>query len=130
MTTVLIPPRTEKSPMTVIRLGLHDLDEFVEDAVGHRLVEDPLVPELDHVVLQRLQLEAALVGDVGDQDLAEIGKAGLGTDRRELGAPDLDLVIALGLRVRESLQRLLGMSQNCSIHGLFFMSAGVPRLTP
>src|SRR5687767_9957247 len=35
-------------------------DEVVEDLVGDRLVEDPLVAEFDHVVLERLQLEAQL----------------------------------------------------------------------
>jgi len=43
------------------------------------------VPELDEVVLERLQFEAGLIGHVPDHDLAEIGQPGLRTDRRELG---------------------------------------------
>src|SRR5262249_7523440 len=58
--------------------------QVVEDLVGHRLVEDALVPEFNEVVLQRLQLDARGVGNVGDSDLPEIGQAGLGADRREL----------------------------------------------
>ena len=80
VTTVLMPPRTEKSPTTVIRRGRHDGDEIVEDLVGHRLVEDAAVAELDQVVLQRLQLDAAVAGHVRDPDLAEVREAGLGTD--------------------------------------------------
>ena len=70
-----MPPRTEKSPTTVMRRGLQGGDEIVEDLVGHVLVEDAPVAELDHVVLQRFQLDAVGVGDVGDADLAEIGQA-------------------------------------------------------
>ena len=61
--------------------------------------------ELHHVVLQRLELEAQLVGDVVDLDLAEVGEPGLGADRGELGAADLDLVVAAGARVGEGLER-------------------------
>src|SRR5688572_32148020 len=37
--------------------GLASGDEVVEDLVGDRLVEDAAVSELDHVVLERLQLD-------------------------------------------------------------------------
>ena len=65
VTVVVIPPRAEKSPTTVIRRGAQTRDQVVEDLVGDRLVEDAAVAEVEHVVLQRLQLDAALVGDVG-----------------------------------------------------------------
>ena len=48
--------------------------------------------------------------DVGDEDRAEVGLSGLGADRRELGAADLDLVVAIGELVRERLQRLRHLS--------------------
>ena len=70
-----MPPRTEKSPTTVIRRGWRQRDQIVEDLVGDALVEDAAVAELDQVVLQRLQLDAARVGHVGDANLAEIGQA-------------------------------------------------------
>src|SRR5437762_9744519 len=54
-------------------------DQVVQDLVGDALVEDAAVAELDHVVLERLQLDAARVGDVGNPDLAEVGESGLGT---------------------------------------------------
>ena len=81
--------------------GVDGGDEVVEDLVGDVLVEDAAVSELDQVVLQRLQLDAQRVGDVGDPDLAEIGQPGLRADRRELGTADGDLVVALGPRVGE-----------------------------
>ena len=64
VTTVLMPPRTEKSPTTVMRRGWSARDEIVEDLVGDVLVEDAAVAELDHVVLERFQLDAPRVGDV------------------------------------------------------------------
>src|SRR5437763_16816003 len=69
-------------------------NEVVEDLIGHVLVEDAAVSELDHVVLERFQLDAARVGRVGDPDFPEIGQPGLGTHRRELRTIDGDLVVA------------------------------------
>ena len=57
-----MPPRAEKSPTTVMRRGRAGGDQVVEDLVGHGLVEDALVAELEQVVLQRLQLEARSSG--------------------------------------------------------------------
>ena len=58
-----------------MRRGCSSADEIVENLVGDLLVENAAVAELDHVVLQRLELDAAGVGDVGDADLSEIGQA-------------------------------------------------------
>ena len=85
--------------------GLAGGDQVVEDLVGHRLVEDAAVAELDQVVLQRLQLDTAIAGDVGDADLAEVRQAGLGADRGELGAVDRDLEVASGPGIRKCLDR-------------------------
>src|SRR5688500_3683630 len=49
-------------------------DQVVENLIGDRLVEHAAVAEVDHVVLERLQLDAAVAGRVGDADLAEVGK--------------------------------------------------------
>src|SRR5437867_677879 len=45
--------------------GLHDV---VEDDVGHVLVEVPLVAERPEVELERLQLDALLVGHIADRE--------------------------------------------------------------
>src|SRR5918993_3296212 len=50
------------------------IDEVIEDLIGDRLVEDSLVAELHHVILQSLQFQAQRVGDVVDLDLAEVGE--------------------------------------------------------
>ena len=84
---------------------LEGRDEIVKDLVGDVLVKDAAVSELDHVVLERFQLDAPRVRDVRDADLAEIGKARFRTKRRELRAIDGDLVIALGPRVGKRLER-------------------------
>src|SRR3954465_9975140 len=40
------------------------LDEVVENLIGHVLVVDPAVAELDDVVLERFELDAARIGRV------------------------------------------------------------------
>jgi hypothetical protein len=85
--------------------GLEERDQGVEDLVDDVFVEDPAVPELDEVVLQGLQFEAAGGRDVRDPDLAEIGQSRLRAHRRELGARDRDLVIAVGSRIGKRLER-------------------------
>ena len=82
-----------------------DRDEIVEDLVGHRFIENAAVAEVDHVVLERLQLDAALAGNVGDADLAEVGQAGFRANGSELRTTDGDFVIASWTRVRERLYR-------------------------
>ena len=52
-------------------------DQIREDAVGDVLVEGALVAKRPGIELQRLEFDAALVGDVFDQDLGEIRLAGL-----------------------------------------------------
>src|SRR5262249_9963373 len=80
-------------------------DEVVEDLVRHGLVEDAAIAEVQHVVLERLELEAQRVGDVGDPNLAEIGESGLGTDGREFLTTNGDLEVALGAGVGKGLER-------------------------
>ena len=102
-------------------------DEVVEDLVGDRLEEDAAIAELDHVVLQRLQLDTAIAGHVSDADFAEVGQARLRTDRGELGAADRDLELALGPGIGECLERvrlgigakILAFDRKYSISGVF-----------
>src|SRR6267378_6635101 len=84
---------------------LNRCDEVVEDLVGDVFVVDAPVAEFNHVELQRLELDAACVGHVGDADLAEIGQAGHRTHRGELWTPNRDLVFPLWPRVGEGLER-------------------------
>ena len=79
--------------------------QVVEDLVGDRLVEDAAVAELDHVVLQRFQLDAAIAGHIGDADFAEVGEAGLRAERGELGTVDRDLEVAFGPGIGKCLER-------------------------
>src|SRR5262249_21688477 len=95
---------------------------IVEDLVGDVLVEDAAVPELDDVVLERFQLDAPSVGHVRDADLAEIGQARLGTERRELGTADRDLVVALGTGIRKRLK-----FQVSSLESTFKSQGSSPR---
>ena len=80
-------------------------DQIVEDLVGGGLVEDSAIAELNQVILERLQLDALHVGHVGDTDDPEIGKACFRTERRELGARDRDLVVAIRPGVGKGFER-------------------------
>jgi hypothetical protein len=80
-------------------------DEIVENLVGRVFVEDPAVSEADEVVLQRLELYATVVRNVGDPDLAEVRQARLRAERLELRAANLDFVVAFGSRVGKRLER-------------------------
>ena len=83
-------------------------DQIVEDLVGRRLVEDALVAIGEEVVLQCLELETTLIGNVANSNRAKVGQARLRAHRRELGAVDGDLEVALRSRVRKRLERVLG----------------------
>src|SRR5256885_14101403 len=86
--------------------GRDRADEGVENLVRHGLVKDPFVAEFDQVVLQRFELDAPRVGDVGDANLAEVGQSRFWAYRRELGTLNRDLVVAFGTRVGERFERL------------------------
>jgi hypothetical protein len=85
--------------------GREERDQGVEDLVDDVFVEDPAVPELDQVVLQGLQFEAAGGRHVRDPDLAEVGQSRLRADRRELGARDRDFVVTVRSRIGKRLER-------------------------
>src|SRR5690242_16520122 len=74
-------------------------DEVVEDAVGDVLVEVPLVPEAPQVQLERLELDDALVGHVGEHHGGEVGLARHRAQARELGGLAPHLVVATRVRV-------------------------------
>src|SRR5207249_1641163 len=63
------------------------------------------ISERDEVVLERLQLDAPLVGHVGDADFTEVRQPGFRTNRGEFGTVDANLVLALRPRVGERFDR-------------------------
>jgi len=86
--------------------------EVVEDLVGHGLVEGPLVPEGPDVELEGLELDAQPVRDVLEGEDREVGLASLRAQAGELGNPDADGVVPLGLGVGEGLQFVAGLSRH------------------
>jgi len=78
-------------------------DQIVEDLVGDVFVENAAVSEFNEVVLERLQLDALSVGDVGDPNLTEIGQPGLRAHRRELWTADGDFEVALRAWIEKRL---------------------------
>src|SRR5690349_5738026 len=89
------PPRRE---------GAH---QIVEHAVDHRLVEVPLVAERPEVELERLELDAFLVGHVADAEGGEVGLTGHRAEAGELRAIEADFVIPRLARVGEGFEVLL-----------------------
>src|SRR5205085_1912324 len=69
-------------------------------AVDDVLLEDPDVAVRQEIHLVRLQLEAQLVRDIAEHNLAEIRKPCFRADACELRHHDLDLVIGILIRPR------------------------------
>ena len=69
--------------------GFHDV---VENLVDDVLLEDAEIAEGEEIFLEGFEFEAGLAGHVADGDATEVGQAGLGADRGELGIVDEDLV--------------------------------------
>ena len=90
-------------------LGVHEADEVLHDDVDAVLVEVAVVAEGEEVELERLALDHALVGEVGDADLGEVGLAGDGAQAGELGAVELHPVVVLGVFVLEGFQHVGGV---------------------
>jgi hypothetical protein len=86
--------------------------EVIEQAIDEGFVKHALVAVALEVELERFQLDAQRAGRIGERNGAEIGLAGLGTETGELGADDLDSVIASRLRIGEGFQLLGGRGIN------------------
>src|SRR4030042_4221990 len=67
-------------------------DDILEDAVDDILIEYAQVPVAQDVVLQGLELQAGILGNIADGDQPEIGQARLGAEGGELRNLDFDLV--------------------------------------
>ena len=99
-----MPPRERRDEREPT--GREGGDHVIDDAVGHVLVEDPFVAERLQVQFEAFELDADAIGHVAEREGAEIGLAGLGTDRRELRADDLDRVVPIGKQSRERLEQV------------------------
>src|SRR5260370_1516086 len=102
---------------------------ILEKAVYGIFLKDSEIAVGQHVHLERLQLEAQLVGDVVERDFAMIRQAGFRADRSELGHDDLNFVT--GILVRPSLdfgQACVDTSASVCIRVLAFHWAGIKVL--
>jgi hypothetical protein len=88
---------------------IHQLDEVVHDDVHAVLMEVAVVAKREEVQLETLALHHALVGDIENLYLGEVGLPSDGAERGELGAVELHPVVALGMAVFESLEHLRGI---------------------
>lgn len=79
-------------------------DQIIQDVIRHPFIERAVIAELLQVQLQRLQLIAQPVGNVGDRQRAEIRLARLGANGCELGADCFDLIAPVGTWVLKSFE--------------------------
>src|SRR5687768_4307600 len=94
--------------------------KVVEYPVDDPLIEDPVVSEAPQIELETLELDAELSRNVGDSNDPEIRRptfqlrellrirlySAEWTERSELVAVHVDLVVAIRIRVRERLEQL------------------------
>src|SRR4030042_1107378 len=98
-------------------------DDILEDAVDDILIEYAQVPVAQDVVLQGLELQAGILGDIADGDQPKVGQARLGAEGSELRDLDFDLVAG----------KLVGKCSQARQPGLkaglgFFLSVGFPAI--
>jgi len=84
--------------------GVHETDEVFHDDVDTVFVEVAVIAEGEEVEFERLALHHAVVGQVGDANLGEVGLSGNGAQGGELGAVELHPVVVLRVFVFEGFQ--------------------------
>src|SRR5712692_11823449 len=83
---------------------LQAADQVVENAVRNIFVKDAFVAEAPQVQLQALQLEDPGAWYIGDGEGREVRLRGHRADAREFGAHALNLIVPIGMRVRDDDQ--------------------------
>src|SRR5262245_39655086 len=88
-------------------------NQVLEDLVGDRLVKRAAIAERPDIELERLELHASRVGYVLEIERGEIRLPGARAQTREFRDRHPDRVIALALRVGESLERRARLRTAC-----------------
>ena len=83
-------------------------DNVVKDVVDDGLMEGAVVAVGEKVELERLAFDAALVGDIADRDVTEVGLTRDRADGGELGAVEGDPVVTPRVRILKCLEDGLG----------------------
>ena len=106
-----------------------DLYEVVENPIDDRLVESSLIAIRPEIELERLKLDAKLVGNVSNANRRKIGLAGARTHAGKLWTFHVDFVVALGSRIGKGFQ----FWARCGRHGadlsapqIYFQIAKLP----
>lgn len=85
---------------------VHQLHQVFHDDVHAVFMEVAVVTEAEEIQLQALALHHFHVGDVFDDNLAEVGLSGNRTEGCELGAVELHPIVVLLVLVLEGLEHL------------------------
>ena len=80
------------------------LHQMVENLIDNGLVESSFIAIGPEIELEGFELDAKLVGNVGDPNRREIGLAGARTHAGKLRTFHVDLIIALRTRIGERFQ--------------------------
>lgn len=83
--------------------GLASLYQLIKQAIGNRLIENPLISKAVVVELERFQFDTKLMGDVLQVNRREVWLTSFRADRCELGAGVNDRVVAMRSWVGEGL---------------------------
>jgi len=93
--------------------GLAGGHQVTQDLIGHRFVENTLVPVGPHVQLQRLEFQTQLVGNVFQIQHREIRLTGARTQTAELWNLDTDGIISPRLWIEERFKTATRLGVHC-----------------
>ena len=96
--------REETDYLNVLRI--HETYEVLHDGVDAVLVEVAVVAEAEEVELETLRLNHAVVGEIADANLCEVGLPCDGTEACELGTVEAHPVVVVGVAVLEALEEV------------------------
>ena len=81
----------------------------IQDPVDGLFMECVVVAEREEKEFQRLALNTELIGDIAQNDVAEVGLIGHRTERGEFRTIKLDLIIPVGINIVKNFEmRLIG----------------------
>ena len=98
------PAASAKVPRYPHPARLARTNQIIEHLIDDRFVENPLVAEVEVVILQALKLNTNVAGNVFQFDCREIRQARLRANAGELWIHMLDRIIAVRIRIRKRLK--------------------------
>lgn len=95
-----------KKPGDFDVLGIHQAAQVLHDDIDAVFVEIAVVAEREQIQFQALALDHLGARDIRDDDFAEIGLPGLGTQRRKFGTGEGHEIFVVGMLIVKGLKHL------------------------